>query len=30
MMDEKDKGSWSTNNTKEYAKSCLFSQCDDD
>ena len=30
MMDEKDKGDWSTNDAKEYAQSCVFRQRDDD
>ena len=29
-MDEKATGDWSTNDAKEYAKSCVFRQRDDD
>ncbi len=29
-MDDKSKGDWSTNEAKEYAKSCVFRQQDDD
>jgi len=30
MMDKKDKGDWSANEAKEYAKSCIFRKTDDD
>ena len=29
-MDEKEKGDWSTNEAKEYAKNCVFRKRDDD
>ncbi len=29
-MDDKAKADWSTNDAKEYAKSCVFRQRDDD
>ncbi len=28
-MDEKEKGDWSTNEAKEYAKNCVFRKRDD-
>ena len=29
-MEEKEKGDWSTNEAKEYAKNCVFRKRDDD
>ena len=29
-MDKKDKGDWSANEAKEYAKSCVFRKSNDD
>ncbi len=29
-MDEKEKGDWSSNEAKEYAKNCVFRKRDDD
>ena len=29
-MDEKEKGDWSTNEAKEYARNCVFRKRDDD
>ena len=30
MMEKKDKGDWSANEAKDYAKNCVFSKRDDD